>query len=470
MDKKAIKELIQSISEMDFSDPATKPIVLGLFETTFQMIIKLQEEVQSLKNEINRLKGEKGKPDIKPNRKEKRIQEKMEKHESKKWSKTSKDIKIDRTEIIEIDKSILPNDAISKGYEDKVIQNIKVQTDNVLYRLEVFYSPSKNKTYKAQLDSFLEATSFGPELKAFILTMYFELRITENLIHKFLKGFGLDISEGQISNIIIKDKAKEFTEEKEQILATGIENSKGINIDDSGFRENGINKYINIVCGLLFSVFIVNENKKGKTIENMLKGFNIRGKPLTCDDAPQWKKTLLGMLIQLCWVHEERHYQKLNPIIKKHRKELDLKISQIWEYYNDLKKYKKKPTEEFKQKMLNEFDDIFNIASDYPALDKRLKLTYAKKEELLLVLDYPDIDIHNNLSENGIRSAVIKRKISNGTRTDQGTVAWENHLSISSTCKKNNIRYYDYILEIFKCENHKTSLSDAIKQKMTDLS
>ena len=220
---------------------------------------------------------------------------------------------------------------------------------------------------------------------------------------------------------------------------------------------------------MLFSYFIVNSNKKGETVKDMFVNMKIRGKPLTCDDAPQWKK-IIGILIQLCWVHEERHYKKLNPILKIHKEELELKISQIWCFYNSLKDYKKNPNDEFKELLLKQFDEIFNASSSYDALDNRLKLTYAKKEELLLVLNYPDIDIHNNISENGIRPAVIKRKISNGTRCENGTASWENHLSILSTCKKLNINYYDYILDVFKGIEHEVSLVDAIKQKSSILS
>ena len=40
------------------------------------------------------------------------------------------------------------------------------------------------------------------------------------------------------------------------------------------------------------------------------------------------------------------------------------------------------------------------------------------KEELLLVLDRPEIPLHNNLSENDIREYVKKRKISGSTRVN----------------------------------------------------
>jgi len=457
------KNLIKNVEKMDFTDPKTKVVVLGLMEMMYETIITLQKEVQELRNEINKLKGEKGKPNIKENIK--KNSNPIEKNPPKKWKKGSKNIKIDREEIVRLDRSSLPNDVVFKGYETKIIQNMIIKTDNVLYKREVYYSPESNMRYTAELDAGLKDTSFGPELKAHILTMYFEYRMTENLIHSFLTGIGISISEGEISNLLIETKSDVFTTEKEEILISGAECSKGINIDDSGFRENGKNKYINIICSSLFSFFIVNDNKKAITIEKVFQNKGINGSkiPIICDDAPQWK--ILSKLIQLCWVHEERHYRKLIPVLSAHKKEVEVKRSQIWDFYCGLKAYKKKPSIKDKNLLSDMFDKIFNVSSNYSKLNNRLKLTYEKKEELLLVLDYPEIDIHNNLSENGIRPAVIKRKISNGTRTKKGTIAWENHLSIISTCKKHNIRYFDYILNIFKEIKHPNSLSQLIKEK-----
>jgi hypothetical protein len=50
------------------------------------------------------------------------------------------DIAIDREQKLEIDKALLPEDAQFKGYEDVVVQDIKLETDIVLFRKEKYYS------------------------------------------------------------------------------------------------------------------------------------------------------------------------------------------------------------------------------------------------------------------------------------------------------------------------------------------
>ncbi|RJS74724.1 hypothetical protein CW714_01170 [Methanophagales archaeon] len=63
-------------------------------------------------------------------------------------------------------------------------------------------------------------------------------------------------------------------------------------------------------------------------------------------------------------------------------------------------------------------------------MDKRIELTMEKKNRLLLVLEYPQIPLHNNPAEIALRELVVKRKISIGTRSEDGRVAWENMMSL----------------------------------------
>ncbi|MDA1088451.1 MAG: transposase, partial [Verrucomicrobia bacterium] len=66
-------------------------------------------------------------------------------------------------------------------------------------------------------------------------------------------------------------------------------------------------------------------------------------------------------------------------------------------------------------------------------------------EELLLVLDRPDIPLHNNLSERDIREYVKKRKISGSTRSDNGRQCRDTFTSLKKTCRKLGVSFWDYL-------------------------
>ena len=266
------KEIIAlDIDQINFDDKESlKALILQLFNTIEQLAQANQDlraENQQLKDEINRLKGEKGRPKIPSNNPE--YQAKAPKEKPKKWHKDSKKpkIKIDRTEYIKIDKSILPSDAKHNGYRRVIKQNIKFETDNVEYFLERYYSPSLKKTYEAELSESLRNTEFGSHLKAFIAYLYYAGRVTENRIHKILEEIGIMISEGEISNILTKEKSNAYAIEKRAIFEAGVNHADYLNIDETGARHKGNNHYLHVVCNKFFSAFFIRQAKGSGTIK-----------------------------------------------------------------------------------------------------------------------------------------------------------------------------------------------------------
>ncbi|MBC8300685.1 MAG: transposase [Pelagibacterales bacterium] len=72
-----------------------------------------------------------------------------------------------------------------------------------------------------------------------------------------------------------------------------------------------------------------------------------------------------------------------------------------------------------KERLYNGFDTLFSKTTGYIELDKRIEKTKNKKSELLLVLEFPEIPLHNNASELAVRVQVRKRDVSLQTRTKE---------------------------------------------------
>ena len=137
----------------DKKDAEIIRILLQIIEKLTGEVQVLKAELQKTQDELNQLKGEKGKPKI-PISKPKPTDFSSEKerksqtpHSEKKSKEKLSKIKIDDTKVCPIDKSILPGDAIFKDYDEVVVQEITITTKNILYKKEVYYSPSQNKTY-----------------------------------------------------------------------------------------------------------------------------------------------------------------------------------------------------------------------------------------------------------------------------------------------------------------------------------
>lgn len=171
-------------------------------------------------------------------------------------------------------------------------------------------------------------------------------------------------------------------------------------------------------------------------------GFN-PGMAIISDDAGQFDVFLHA----LCWIHAERSINKLSGLSAEHDIILDMVKTEIWDFYDELKAYKKNPGKEDKIRLSARFDDIFNQKTEYASLNLALKRLAANKMELLLVLKRPDIPLHNNLSENDIREYVKRRLISGTTRSDLGLQCRDTFLSLKKTCRKLGISFWDFLVD-----------------------
>ena len=161
------------------------------------------------------------------------------------------------------------------------------------------------------------------------------------------------------------------------------------------------------------------------------------------DDAGQFNIFLHG----LCWVHAERTVHKLIGFTKKHTEMLERTRTDIWNLYRALKEFQTAPSRIQKQALEAQFDELFTRKTKWAALDLALKRIYRNKSELLLVLDRPDIPLHNNLSENDIREYVKRRKISGSTRSQAGKLCRDSFISLKKTCRKLGVSFWEYLTD-----------------------
>ena len=162
---------------------------------------------------------------------------------------------------------------------------------------------------------------------------------------------------------------------------------------------------------------------------------------IVSDDAGQFNV----LLHALCWIHANRAIDKIIPFTDQAQKDLDTVKDQVWQLYEGLKAYKENPKPKYKKRLNVMFDDIFTQTTSSAVLNLALKRIYNNKSELLLVLERPDIPLHNNGAENAIREYVKRRKISGGTRSDTGRKCRDTFTSLKKTCRKLGVSFWQYL-------------------------
>jgi hypothetical protein len=187
---------------------------------------------------------------------------------------------------------------------------------------------------------------------------------------------------------------------------------------------------------------------------------------LISDDAAQFK--LLAFLHALCWVHMERHVARLIPLTDAERAAHEVVRDAIWDYYQRLKAYRESPTPQQRARLEKDFDRLFLKETGWSELNKALQKIHGKKSELLLVLDHPEIPLHNNPSENDIRQYVKKRKISAGTRSDAGRRCRDTFLSLKTSCRKLGVTFWRYLRDRIGDFHEIPPLADLIRRKAAE--
>ena len=91
------------------------------------------------------------------------------------------------------------------------------------------------------------------------------------------------------------------------------------------------------------------------------------------------------------------------------------------------------------------FDRILNRQTGFATLDRLLGRLRANQPALPMVLDWPEVPLHANGSENDIRCQVTKRKVSGGTRSDIGRDCRDAFLGLAKTRQKLRIAFWDYL-------------------------
>jgi Transposase IS66 family len=167
----------------------------------------------------------------------------------------------------------------------------------------------------------------------------------------------------------------------------------------------------------------------------------LRDAVVVSDDAGQFRVGAHA----LCWVHAKRLVHKLVPANDKPRSAIEVAKRTIWWFHRSLKEYKLAPSPQQAKMLRARFDRIFSRRTGYSTLDSLLRRLFRNKDDLLRVLDRPDIPLNTNASENDIRTFVTKRKISGGTVSDKGRDARDVILGLAKTCMKLKLSFYHYI-------------------------
>lgn len=235
-------------------------------QSTQEQLSKAQEKIKTLEDELAKLRKTPKRPKFRPNNMQPRDRRRGSGGSGGNHASPS-DTSLAKKEISEIivKPYDIPDGSRFKGYQTFQVQDISLVAKELIYKLEVWQSPCGD-ILRGKLPDELKGQHFGSTLRAFTTNLYVQ-GMTQPSIHEFLQSIGIDLSSGQVNNILLNE-AEAFSSVSEQVLATGLQEASHIGADDTGEKHKHKNGYCTYIGGQYFAYY---RTSYSKSRENFLR-------------------------------------------------------------------------------------------------------------------------------------------------------------------------------------------------------
>lgn len=257
------------------------------------------------------------------------------------------------------------------------------------------------------------------------------------IVQLFKTTYDLDISEGGIAKVLSRTRiwfGPSYAEILKRIRASPIKHA-----DETGWRIKGVNSWLWAFLTKNEAYYTIEETR-GKGVPNKILGDCQPTDVLIRDDYKGYEK--LPFNHQSCWAHLLR---KSHEAAEQSQVSEEVRIlhNKLKEMFGELSKIVSLPFKMMERELAygyfsNEIKSIIKnrySANDAVKIQTRIK---KQKNNLLTALLYEDVPLTNNLAERMIRPMVVTRKISGGSRSDNGAQIHAVNMSIIQTINLRN--------------------------------
>ncbi|MBA3370492.1 MAG: IS66 family transposase [Thermoleophilaceae bacterium] len=308
----------------------------------------------------------------------------------------------------------------------------------------------KAKT-KGALPAELAGSAFGPGLQAAVVTMTARNRVSRRDMSELARDlFGLGLSVGSVDAICQRSSA--VLAEPHEALVASVLDSPALNVDETGWATAGEGRTLWTATTPEAAIFRIAEDRHRDRLCELIGGYG----GIVCSDRWWAYDHLDRDCRQACWEHLKRDFRRHAEGLTEQQAfgqagmELAARLFKVWRAFDthqDRRRLKRemKPIQAELRKLL----ERAARKSTRTRLHRRFANNLLKIwPALWTFVSVRGVEPTNNAAERSLRGPVIHRKLSHGTRTDDGERFVERALSASVTCRLQGRSLFAYLAEL----------------------
>jgi transposase len=300
-------------------------------------------------------------------------------------------------------------------------------------------------------------SAFGARLQAALVALSVRNRVSRrDVVELGEELFGARLSTGSVDAILTRAAnalAEPYEDLLEQILAAGA-----LNADETGWRTRGERRALWGLFTSRHAFFQVASSRHEDHAKSLLKGTSA----VVTSDRWWAYRSLPLRRRQLCWSHLKRDFQAhaeglaAEKEFGEHGLALTRETFRAWRAFGDTND--RRELERSITSLRREYKPIIARYAEKRARNKRCRgmarNPIKASPALWSFATHDGVTPTNNHAERGLRSAVIYRKLSLGTQSEQGERRIERLLSAHTTCRLQQRSLFAYLADALTAHAH----------------
>lgn len=295
----------------------------------------------------------------------------------------------------------------------------------------------------------------GPDLAALIVYLVMDMRLTRRKVRRFLHDlFGLTLGVGTIQNCIV-ESARALAPVEEE-LVKDLLNESVLHADETSHKEAGTLLWLWVFITATTALFFIGYRSK-EIFNNLLDSCSSTFDGWLMSDGyciyRDYPKRLR------CWAHLIR---KARGLCDSYTEEIRSYGKQVNDHLDDLMDAIYAAREGPNKGKVSISGAHKETLKQLKALCEEMTQSSHKKtrelgveflndwDAIFRILDYPAWPLTNNEAERALRHWVILRRITQGTRSEQGSRALALFASVIETCRLRESSPLLYIRDVIK--------------------